>query len=568
VNSCLWDPFDYGLAVLKLRFDVFKVRVGQEVRLILPNYPMPESRTIWLAEIKEIHNMELIIRVEHGIHQVPPRHDSSFEYVLHIDAWTDVVFERMNTAISNVVTARVADPIIRGIVRGSLDLPAPTVSPAAFLSSAHLNESQNRAVAMALSNPASLIQGPPGSGKSYTLVEIVRRALADGKVLVCAPSNIVADDLAAKISRLVPKPDVVRVPARSREVVETTVNHLMLHTICSAEDSYYAQRKRQIQRCAIKGASKVAAKKYCRSVEMKRIRKAQVVVMTCVCAGDERVAGSMFHTVVVDEATQAVEPGCLIPVTLASVRVVLIGDHKQLGPLVNNPTAKRAGFDISMFERLIGLNLPKTRLDIQYRMHPAISAFSCRQFYDGTLEDGVTAAARTKLGSSFPWPDTKHPMFFWHVSGQEELDSRGNSYMNRHEALKVQEVVNRLLDDSKDVGVITFYSAQKELLMSKFPNSLSGTPEIASVDGFQGREKDFIVLSTVRAEEIGFLREYRRLNVAMTRAKYGLVICGNVHTMLASKDPTWVALLMHLHAKSAVFTGTSLRSLERLNVSI
>ena len=276
--------------------------------------------------------------------------------------------------------------------------------------------------------------------------------------------------------------------------------------------------------------------------------------------------GMSFKAVLIDEATQATEPECLIPITTGAKQLILVGDHQQLGPVVMNKKASNAGLCISLFERFISLGLRPIRLAVQYRMHPALSSFSSNTFYEGSLQNGITAAERTRATLDFPWPNPQAPMFFLACFGAEEIAASGTSYLNRTEALQAEKVVSRLLKAgvSPDrIGVITPYEGQRAYLTMTM--TMNGPLkkedyariEVASVDAFQGREKDYILLSCVRSNEhqgIGFLNDPRRLNVALTRAKYGLVLFGNPKVL--SKNPLWHDLLLHFKAHDCLVEGS------------
>ncbi|VDP74154.1 unnamed protein product [Schistosoma curassoni] len=279
---------------------------------------------------------------------------------------------------------------------------------------------------------------------------------------------------------------------------------------------------------------------------------ADVVCCTCVTAGDARLERLSFHSVLIDESTQATEPECLIPLMVGCRQVVLVGDHCQLGPVITCKKAASAGLTQSLFERFVLLGIRPIRLQVQYRMHPALSAFPSNVFYEGSLQNGVTAEDRCKK-IDFPWPNPDRPMFFYCTSGQEEISGNGVSYLNRTEAATVEKIVTKMLKigvHPNTIGVITPYEGQRAYLAHylHYSGSLNAKLyqeiEIASVDAFQGREKDYIILSCVRANEnqgIGFLNDPRRLNVALTRARYGLIVVGNPKALC--KQPLWNQLL-------------------------
>ena len=241
----------------------------------------------------------------------------------------------------------------------------------------------------------------------------------------------------------------------------------------------------------------------------------------------------------IDEATQATEPECLIPAVLGAKQLVLVGDHCQLGPVVMCKKAAKAGLGQSLFERMVMLAVRPIRLQVQYRMHPCLSEFPSNTFYEGTLQNGVTASERQHAVTDFPWPNPNRPMFFYCSMGQEEVSASGTSYLNRTEAANVEKLVTRFLSAGtlpEQIGVVTPYEGQRAYLVSYMQRNgalrqqLYADIEVASVDAFQGREKDYIILSCVRSNDrqgIGFLADPRRLNVALTRARYGLVVLGN-----------------------------------------
>ncbi|KFY69416.1 hypothetical protein V498_10476 [Pseudogymnoascus sp. VKM F-4517 (FW-2822)] len=272
-----------------------------------------------------------------------------------------------------------------------------------------------------------------------------------------------------------------------------------------------------------------------------------------------------FRTVLIDESTQSAEPECMIPLVLGCKQVVLVGDHQQLGPVIMNKKAAKAGLNQSLFERLVILGLAPIRLNVQYRMHPCLSEFPSNMFYEGSLQNGVTMQQRLRRDVDFPWPVGDTPMMFWSNLGNEEISASGTSYLNRTEASNVEKIVTRFFKagvQPADIGVITPYEGQRSYVVSSMQNT--GTfkkenykeIEVASVDAFQGREKDFIVLSCVRSNDhqgIGFLSDPRRLNVALTRAKYGLVILGNPKVL--SKHPLWHYLLQHFKERNCLVEG-------------
>lgn len=432
-----------------------------------------------------------------------------------------------------------------------------------------LNISQTNAVRSVLQRPLSLIQGPPGTGKTVTSATIIYHLskLNREKILVCAPSNVAVDHLAAKLDLLGLK--VVRLTARSREDVESSVSHLALHNLVNShakgELKKLIKLKNQVGELSVEDTNKYI--KLLRTSEMKALNKCDVVCCTCVGAADKRLSQFKFRSVLIDESTQASEPEVLIPIVKGAKQVILVGDHQQLGPVILDRKAADAGLKQSLFERLVFLGHVPIRLEVQYRMHPCLSEFPSNMFYEGSLQNGVTSDDRLIEDSTFPWPVIDTPMMFWANYGREELSASGNSYLNRVEAMNVEKIITKLFKDGiqpEQIGVITPYEGQRAYLVQFM--SMNSTlldkrdqyldVEITSVDAFQGREKDYIILSCVRANDsqsIGFLSDPRRLNVALTRSKYGLIILGNPRALCRNR--LWNHLLIHFREKGCLVDG-------------
>lgn len=227
--------------------------------------------------------------------------------------------------------------------------------------------------------------------------------------------------------------------------------------------------------------------------------------------------------------------------------------------------AARAGLSQSLFERLVVLGIRPFRLEVQYRMHPELSRFPSNFFYEGSLQNGVSAEERRLVKIDFPWPIVDKPMFFYVTQGQEEIAGSGTSYLNRTEAANVEKIATKFLRSGvkpEQIGVITPYEGQRAYLVQhmQYQGSLHSKLyqeiEVASVDAFQGREKDIIIMSCVRSNDhqgIGFLNDPRRLNVALTRAKYGIIIVGNPKVL--SKQPLWNHLLAFYKEQKVLVEG-------------
>ncbi len=310
-----------------------------------------------------------------------------------------------------------------------------------------LNPSQLAAVKGVLQQPLSLIQGPPGTGKTVTSASIVYHLVKQntGQVLVTAPSNIAVDHLTEKISATGLK--VVRLAAKSREAVASTVEHLSLHTMIKGLDNPDLRKLVQLKedQGELSSQDEKRFKALKRHAERELLQAADVICTTCVGSGDPRLSNFRFRMVLIDEATQATEPECLISIVQGAKHVVMVGDHMQLGPMVMNKKAAKAGLNQSLFDRLLRLQHRPFRLRVQYRMHPCLSEFPSNMFYEGELQNGVSTSDRIMKHVAFPWPDPQKPTFFYISLGAEEISSSGTSYLNRTEASHCEKCVTHFL---------------------------------------------------------------------------------------------------------------------------
>lgn len=284
------------------------------------------------------------------------------------------------------------------------------------------------------------------------------------------------------------------------------------------------------------------------SQNMRFINDANILFSTVATAGNRCIRSQEFDVVIIDEATQLVESHVAIVMKPSLRCLVLAGDDKQLPPTILSQHAVCAGYSRSLFERLIQRGYPFKLLDIQYRMHPSISEWPSFAFYDGLLKNGDNVMDKPY---SKPWHDKIPPFSLFDVKGIEEQTAEG-SWINEVEGKIVKQMllmVNRIVLEPCVVGIISPYSGQiKELKELEVSKSSPGNCRVVvkSIDGFQGRECDIVILCTVRSNDrhaIGFLRDIRRLNVALTRSKYALIVICNTDTL--SNNRTWRELISH-----------------------
>jgi len=433
-----------------------------------------------------------------------------------------------------------------------------------------LNPTQRKSLLAAVqAESISIIHGPPGTGKTTTLVQLVKILLRfEKRLLVCAPSNNATDLLAKEISKL--NIDVVRIGNVSRMSDETAPLSLANKAASSdewqqikkvkiaAEDAWkqakkykrnFGEQERRDRKNMINEARDL--KKWAKELENKLLdsilSKSQVVCTTLISAANREIEKLHFDTVIIDEASQALEAECWNAMMKAT-RVILAGDHYQLPPTVMSTKAKESGFDQTLLDRMSGVIAHSTVLKTQYRMHDKILSFSNEQFYDSNLESDDTVASRTlEAGDQvISFIDTSGAGFEEAIH-QETLSkwNEGEYFILREHFLQHKE---KYLDRS--IGIISPYSAQVRYLTEqvKEEEQFRGFDiEINSIDGFQGQEKDIIYISLVRSNDmgdIGFLADYRRLNVALTRAKMKLIIIGDSSTI--SQHPLFLKLVEHI----------------------
>lgn len=449
----------------------------------------------------------------------------------------------------------------------------------------HLNESQNLAVRLALSaRDLALIHGPPGTGKTTTVAEVIRQLVGRGeKVLACAPSNIGVDNLFERLldagiravrlghpARVLPQLRANTLDLLVEEHHDVRLAHKLVKNalqLFRRADRYTRAKPKPRERQQIRQEAKALmadARRLERQAVQHILDTADVLCATTTGLDDGLLGQRSFDCVVIDEACQSTEPGCWIPLARGN-RLILAGDHRQLPPTVVSAEAQSQGFGISLFERLAERYGDRIlhRLDVQYRMHAQIMGFSSAEFYDGALVAHESVAGH-RLADLLPTAQAQaaeeelRPLDFVDTAGagyDEEQEPDGESRLNPREAALVVQLAERLLRlglPARDLAVIAPYAAQVRYLRDRLP--VAGL-EIDTVDGFQGREKEVVLISLVRSNatgEIGFLSDTRRMNVAMTRARRRLVIVGDSATL--ASDLFYARLIEYCEGQGAYRT--------------
>ncbi len=470
-----------------------------------------------------------------------------------------------------------------------------------------LNPTQKRAVNEVLwAKDVAIVHGPPGTGKTTTLVEAINETLMrESQVLVCAQSNMAVDWISEKlVDRGV---NVLRIgnPTRVNDKMlgftyerrfESHPDYPQLWAIRKAIRELRKNRKKGSENYHQKmDRLKSRAAEIELRINAELFGEARVIACTLVGSAHHLLEGMKFGTLFIDEAAQALEAACWIPVRRAN-RVILAGDHCQLPPTVKSIAALRAGLGKTLMER-IAENKPEvvTLLKIQYRMNDEIMRFSSDWFYGGKVESAPQIKYRSVLDYDHPitWIDTGEESEERRVKSEEfnsssddasegSEEQENSSIFTHHSSLYKEQFVGesfgrinkaeaeltlltlaeyftkiskrRVLEERIDVGIISPYRAQVQYLKKlikkyEFFKPYRRLISVNTVDGFQGQERDVILISLVRSNDegqIGFLKDLRRMNVAMTRARMKLIILGNKDTM--TKHPFYKKLWEYVEA--------------------
>ena len=613
-----------------------------------------------LARVKEITRKKGEIQVVYKVSAAnnplrPFLNDKSVIYGVSILSLTTL--EREYGALKALPYYYLRDYIVKAEPSGILEYPEKELLP---LTSAYdVNLAQAKAIKSAIDNDAfTLIQGPPGSGKTKTICALVGAMLTaplqrpksyvprlntssgasdsvPQKILVCAPSNAAVDELVIRFKEGVTLMDgskeklsVVRLGRSDainskvkdvtlEELVNAKLNlaapkdprediHLVMKEHKSVSDNLNALRDKLNDQRG-KGQTVLTTdeqlmdglkrKKNALGTQIDKIRErqntasrdmdlsrrraqqeilnnAKVLCATLSGSGHELFQGLSidFETVIIDEAAQSIELSALIPLKYNCAKCILVGDPKQLPPTVLSREAARFQYEQSLFARMENNHKKDVHLlDTQYRMHPEISLFPSRTFYDSRLKDGNNMAQLRRR----PWHHSEvfAPYRFFDVQGMSQAVTKGHSLVNIAELNVAMQLYDRLTTDvhrydfSGKIGIITPYKGQlrelKVRFQQRYGESILSKVDFNTTDAFQGRESEIIIFSCVRAstQGIGFLRDIRRMNVGLTRAKSSLWILGNSEALIQGEF--WRALVNDAKSRKLYTEGDIMGLLRR-----
>ncbi|MFL5439173.1 MAG: AAA domain-containing protein [Myxococcales bacterium] len=493
-------------------------------------------------------------RVSVAFDEAPPDWATEGRVALELQP-SPVTHDRLLGAVRRMQEQARWHSVLRGDALRSGEAPQPVAA-------AKLNAEQLAAVELAeRAHDLALVHGPPGTGKTTVLVEIIRRAAArKTPVLACAPSNLAVDNLVERLAAAGVRPVRVGHPAR---VLETVLDHTLEARVREHEQGRIAadlvrealkmrdaSRKQRTKRGPGRFSESRAMEREARALfaeareredraEADVLERADVVLATLTGVDTPALRGRRFELAVVDEATQAIEPAAYLALLRAD-RAVLAGDHLQLAPTVLSAAAQKGGLGVSLFERM-ALSHPSAMVTLaeQHRMNDRILRYPNKALYGGALRSHPDVAAHSIDDAPLEVIDTAGRGF------EEETPEASDSKANEGEAGLAAAEVERIIQKGvrpEDIAVIAPYEAQVQRLRQVLAGRIDEGLEIDTVDGFQGREKEAVVVTLVRSNDegdLGFLADIRRMNVALTRARKKLVVIGDSATV--SRHPFYEA---------------------------
>lgn len=435
------------------------------------------------------------------------------------------------------------------------------------------NDDQYKAIKFALMHKFAMIQGPPGTGKSTCIaLQALLYYIQDQGVLIITHSNAASDHITEIILRLIDT--ISKNPNSSRKIPSDAVVR-----VCGSTYEVIAQGNKNLKpvlsstfvsnRLRYRNDNK---ENHYQQKEFIKENSNKIYIATAITSGGSRL-DRIFKNVIVDESNQLVDTELLVPLSHKCEHLTLYGDHKQIGPFVYSNNCKKNNFALSFIERLPKLGYEPICLETQYRMHPEISEFPSKAFYEGRLKNGVTANDRIFEADKDLLMQKDIPIVFYNVKNSiEQFSSSGKSFLNVAEASTLGEIISKFKKSvpaiqPEQIAIITFYNGMIDILRSHLrylsssnnnnsdqkDESFYDNLRIDTVDAFEGSDIDYVILICVRSNKkknIGFLSDMGRLNVALTRAKKGFFIIGNKKNF--ANDETWSNLINSLSIREVV----------------
>eukprot|EP00347_Sterkiella_histriomuscorum_P007574 403348396 len=493
-----------------------------------------------------------------------PRHEEHFykqeiEYELRKSDTNDGSMKILESFVSqstNQINQLIRESVFSGVIKSiPRSLQSEQTYELSHFITKRLSSVQREIVQKTLYPGIHAIQGGGGCGKSFTLINIAQSWIENmvgspKQILICAPSNCAIDLIAERM--------------HENQFLRDKFPFSLLHKALFYGEEYFFDedtiyesfKDLGVNRQGIKGVKRDKLNDFFNEksrVEEMILNEIPIILCTLAGSNEGRLQNKVFHKVIIDEATQAKEYETLRPIMHAET-VVLIGDHKQLGPTyleynIDGPQ--------SLFERFVMNKNQYSLLNIQYRSHPAIVAPLNRLFYQNRLVSAY------QLGNQ-AFINTKMPIIFIDTKGCTRGDSNyESSWYNQHEVELVHKVFGQMKKigiQKEQIGVVTPYIGQLNKLKEVLQGQIE-TNNIGSIDSWQGRETDYAIISTVRTRSLGFVKDANRLNVALSRARHGMIIIGNSQCL--SNDENWLSYITYLDENNAIVSYEDIDDVKR-----
>lgn len=562
-------------------------RFGSAV-VLFSNHDAKEDRIEGILSHQSGNRMKISLRLD----ELP---DWTRDGKLGVDLLFDNnSYDEMQNALKQAISQsenEAGNDLIRILTKGD---QASFQNEEKFTLPSHLNESQQLAVhKIVTANQLAIVHGPPGTGKTTTLVQAIKALTKhdNRKILVVAPSNTAVDLLTEKLVE--EGLNVIRVgnPARvSERLLSATLDHKMtdhpeiktIKALKKQANEYknmahkykrsFGKAERDQRKALFDEAHKIGreVEKTEQYIMDSLFNKAQIITATLVGANHYTVKNLKYHTVVIDEAGQALEPACWIPI-LKGQKLVLAGDHFQLSPTIKSNEAARKGLSNTLLEKSVLLHPESVvLLKEQYRMHQDIMAYSSKVFYEDKLQAHASVASRLLFtdDEALTFIDTSGCSFDEKLDGTSTTNPDEASFLIRHLVNLTEKIIeNNSPESFPSVAIISPYKQQVQILkelvstetvLKNYLDKIS----VNTIDSFQGQERDVVYISLTRSNNdgsIGFLSDTRRMNVAMTRAKKKLVVIGDGSTL--SKSPFYADFMLYAEKLGTYHTAWEFMSI-------